>query len=413
MMNYAEKYFFLLILTIPLSIILGSAVSFFNIVLLCFPFLIYIFLQKNYRFVDNKVFYLLLLIYAYLIFNCLISLDYQSSLFRNIGFIRFIILFLIINYFFSLSGFQEKILNIWSLLIIFFALDVYLEFFRGTNILGFGNDVFKTRIVSFFKDEPVAGAFLHGFVFLVIGHLINTFSNYNKKIYIAVIVLVFLLSAIIITGERSNTIKTIFGFIFFLIMIKNFETKSKLMFFLFSLACVVLLFINSNYLKTRYYGQILSNITNDKKRSEFLENNLYIKLYKSGFSVFKNYPLFGVGNKNYRIETCKNKQEKYVCMTHPHQIYLEFLSEHGLFGSVILISSLFYLLFKILIEILKSRNHIQIGCFVYILSNFLPVIPSGSFFSSFTATLFWLNFSIMYACNKNTNVFLKVIKLET
>ena len=91
----------------------------------------------------------------------------------------------------------------------------------------------------------------------------------------------------------------------------------------------------------------------------------------------------------------------------PHQIYLEFLSEHGLFGSVILISSLFYLLFKILIEILKSRNHIQIGCFVYILSNFLPVIPSGSFFSSFTATLFWLNFSIMYACNKNTNVFFK------
>ena len=199
MMNYAEKYFFLLILTIPLSIILGSAVSFVNIVLLCFPFLIYIFLQKNYRFVDNKVFYLLLLIYAYLIFNCLISLDYQSSLFRNIGFIRFIILFLIINYFFSLSGFQEKILNIWSLLIIFFALDVYLEFFRGTNILGFGNDVFKTRIVSFFKDEPVAGAFLHGFVFLVIGHLMNTFSNYNKKIYIAVIVLVFLLAAIIIT----------------------------------------------------------------------------------------------------------------------------------------------------------------------------------------------------------------------
>ena len=407
MMNYAEKYFFLLILTIPLSIILGSAVSFLNIVLLCFPFLIYIFLQKNYRFVDNKVFYLLLLIYAYLIFNCLISLDYQSSLFRNIGFIRFIILFLIINYFFSLSGFQEKILNIWSLLIIFFALDVYLEFFRGTNILGFGNDVFKTRIVSFFKDEPVAGAFLHGFVFLVIGHLINTFSNYNKKIYIIVIVLVFLLSAIIITGERSNTIKTIFGFIFFLIMIKNFKTKSKLMFFLFSLACVVLLFINSNYLKTRYYGQILSNITDDNKRSEFIENNLYLKLYKSGLNVFKNYPIFGVGNKNYRVETCKNKNHQYVCMTHPHQIYFEFLSEHGLFGTIILISSIFYLLFKILMEIIKSRNNIQIGCFVYILSNFLPFIPSGSFFSSFTATLFWLNFSIMFACNKKTNIFTK------
>ena len=134
MMNYAEKYFFLLILTIPLSVILGSAVSFFNIVLLCFPFLIYIFLQKNYRFVDNKVFYLLLLIYAYLIFNCLISLDYQSSLFRNIGFIRFIILFLIINYFLAYLVFKKKFKYL-EFINNFFALDVYLEFFRGTNIL--------------------------------------------------------------------------------------------------------------------------------------------------------------------------------------------------------------------------------------------------------------------------------------
>ena len=397
MMNYAEKYFFLLILTIPLSIILGSAVSFINIVLLCFPFLIYIFLQKNYRFVDNKVFYLLLLIYAYLIFNCLISLDYQSSLFRNIGFIRFIILFLIINYFFSLSGFQEKILNIWSLLIIFFALDVYLEFFRGTNILGFGNDVFKTRIVSFFKDEPVAGAFLHGFVFLVIGHLINTFSNYNKKIYIAVIVLVFLLSAIIITGERSNTIKTIFGFIFFLIMIKNFETKSKLMFFLFSLACVVLLFINSNYLKTRYYGQILSNITDDNKRSEFIENNLYLKLYKSGLNVFKNYPIFGVGNKNYRVETCKNKTHQYVCMTHPHQIYFEFLSEHGLVGTIIILSIFFSLIFKNYRSMISSNNYLQKGCFAFLVVYFVPLLPSCSFFTDYNLTLFMLNLSLYYA----------------
>ena len=30
-----------------------------------------------------------------------------------------------------------------------------------------------------------------------------------------------------------------------------------------------------------------------------------MKLYKSGIHVFNNNPWLGVGNKNYRVETCK------------------------------------------------------------------------------------------------------------
>ena len=94
-------------------------------------------------------------------------------------------------------------------------------------------------------------------------------------------------------------------------------------------------------LAKNYLQIVTQNTSNDK----------YIKLYKSGYSVFKNYPFFGVGNKNYRVETCKSKfdQQKfdYVCLTHPHQLYLELLSEHGLFGSTIILSIFFYLMFKI------------------------------------------------------------------
>ena len=40
-----------------------------------------------------------------------------------------------------------------------------------------------------------------------------------------------------------------------------------------------------------------------------LKGNLYLGLYQSGFEVFKKYPIFGVGNKNYRIETCSNEKK--------------------------------------------------------------------------------------------------------
>ena len=46
-----------------------------------------------------------------------------------------------------------------------------LKDFTGSNILGWGaeiNGVFQpygSRIMSFFKDEPIAGSFIHGLFF--------------------------------------------------------------------------------------------------------------------------------------------------------------------------------------------------------------------------------------------------------
>ena len=58
-------------------------------------------------------------------------------------------------------------------------------------------------------------------------------------------------------------------------------------------------------------------------------------------------------------------------------------------------------------SIILSRNYIQVGSFIFVLVNFTPFLPSGSFFSDFNITLFWINFSIMFACHKKTNIFAK------
>ena len=100
-------------------------------------------------------------------------------------------------------------------------------------------------------------------------------------------------------------------------------------------------------------------------KENFLKENIYIKHYKSGYAVFKKYPLFGVGNKNYRIETRGENQytkENYIPDTHPHQIYFELLSEHGLIGTTIILSLIFFLIFRnlkicIILKILYNLEH--------------------------------------------------------
>jgi len=109
---------------------------------------------------------------------------------------------------------------------------------------------------------------------------------------------------------------------------------------------------------------------------------------------------------NSNIEGAKSFHDgSYICSTHPHQIYIEFLSEHGLLGSLILLSIILFSIFRNFKIMISSKNLIQIGSFSYLLSTFLPLLPSGSFFSDFNATLFWLNFSIFYASNSKSNIF--------
>ena len=408
--RYIYIYFFSIIALLPISIILGSAISLINVLIISFSFLMLCFFLESYQFLKRKEFLLLIALYFYLIFNSFISLDFYSGFERNFGFLRFILLFLFINYFFFKFEKSDKLFRAWLIIVLFISIDVFIEKFFGRNLAGFGNELYADRIVSFFYDEPVAGSFIYGFSLILIGYLFNKYSGDNKsKATIFLLPLLFLI-AVLITGERSNTIKFFIGFVIFFLLPHFFNKKTKIFSVLFFVILILIIFSQSHYLKVRYITQLTNSFTTEQNREEFFKKNIYWSLYKSGINVFKNYPFFGVGNKNYRIETCAAKKDPktyYLCITHPHQLYIEFLSEHGLFGTIILLSILFFLMFRILGIIIKSKNYIQAGCFLYILTNFIPLLPSGSFFSDFNSTIFWINFSLMYACNKQTNIFYK------
>lgn len=406
-----EGIYLFLISTLPISIVVGPSISLLNILLIIITFFIN-FKLEQIKIEKKFLFYLLVILYVYLIFNSFISIDYKEGIYRNLGFLRFIIIFIAINLFFKISKRQFKFLNIWSAIILIIIFDSFIEFSFGKNLLGYGDDLYADRVVSFFKDEPIVGAYLLGFNFIIVGYFFEKFYKQNIKLKLALFLILFILvGCILITGERSNGIKAIIGLMIFLFLNNKISLKIKMSIFLFSLVFTGLIISNSNYLKVRYGQQLFSQLFDSNQRDQFIENNLYLKLYKSGFAVFKDYPIFGVGNKNYRVITTKNIETKinedYVLNTHPHQIYIELLSEHGLVGTIILLSIFFYLIFKNLKIIIISRNSIQLGCFTYLIINFLPILPSGSFFNDFSSTLFWINLSIMYACNEKTNIFYK------
>jgi len=413
--NLINKYFFVLFSIIPISIVAGPGVSLANILIIVFSFLIYIFYINEWSWLKDKKIQLLFALYIYLIFNSFIALDFSNSFYRNFGFIRFIILFAAFNYFFLKFENFNKILIVWSVILIFIILDIYYESINGKNILGYGAN---SRIFSFFKDEPIVGGYVNSLYLLSVGFLFEFFDD-KKNItkYTILFISIFFLAAIFMTGERSNAIKAVLGFIIFYLFIKNFSLKEKLTLILITISLFFIIFINSEFLKNRYAGQFLRDLTKIQLRS-LNYFPIYIQLYRSGIEVFKKYPYFGVGNKNYGLETCYGehhekykfnvpKNDHYLCSSHPHQVYFDFLAEHGFIGSIVILSIFFKLIFDLLRKVSISRNKLQFGSFIYILIVFIPILPSGAFFSDNLLTLFFINFSLLFCANKNSNLFYK------
>ena len=344
----------------------------------------------------------------------------MMSFLRNFGFIRLIIFFVGINFFFYKYKYPNKIFTFWTLIILLIIIDIFIELIFGSNILGYGSN--EARVASFFDDELIVGGFVLSFFFITAGSYLNKLNNFDNftKVLILFFLILFFIS-IIFTGERSNSVKAIIGLVILIFSYFrfNFKSFSIIVIIFFSITFII---NNNNYLKNRfivsiiYSGETFSSSFQHGSPRDNPSGNLYAKLYRSGYDVFKNYPYFGVGNKNYRVEACNNQLyhrgihimiNDYVCMTHPHQIYFELLSEHGILGTLLILAVFSFLLLRGFKANIEEKNFIGIGCSCYLFTVFTPLIPSGSFFSDYNISLFFINLSIMYASSKQLNIFNK------
>jgi|TARA_B110000483_G_scaffold199656_1_gene239501 O-antigen ligase len=411
--TYLNRFFFILLSILPISFLFGPAISLINILFFDIFFLIVLFLNKETYWTKNITVKIFILLYLYLIFNSFISIEVNLGLSRNFGFIRLLIFFLGVNYFFYKYKNFDKIIIFWSVIILIVVIDIFVEAIFGSNILGYGSN--ERRVASFFNDEQIVGGFVASFFLMLTGYYLTKLEKLSKisKIIIYGFIFIFLLS-IIVTGERSNSIKTLISLLILFFIFHKINIKLFMGILLISACSLTIIFNQSDYLKNRYTDSIIYSMKtyvfsfNHGDPYNYKVGNLYAQLHRSGYDVFKKYPYFGVGNKNYRHEACVNKTIKsYVCNTHPHQVYFELLSEHGLLGTLFLLTIFSFLLFRGFKENIAEKNFIGIGCFCYIFTAFLPLIPSGSFFTDYNISLFFINLSVMYASSKQLNIFYK------
>ncbi len=393
-----DRLFFIVFTLFPLSLILGNLII--NIFIFLFGVSFFLNIKKNYNYLKNKIIILLIFFFISLLINIFFTQNLDNSYLRVIK-IVFIIFFItdtlrIFNkYDFS---FVKNIFIIWLIIFSIILFDIFFEIIFGFNTIGI-KSTFDGRVASFFGDELVVGSFIHGFSLFILGF----FVSQNKKRYFLYIAIIFILLASMLIGERSNFIKVfICIFLFLSITIKsNYLQKILILFSMISIFLITLNF--KSEMKLKYYHQ-LSYLFEKDGLSKFYKNSQYGAHKDTALKIFNEFPVFGVGIKNFRYESAKEKyyNSDYSASnvrqaTHPHQIHLEFLSETGIFGYLSFLIFIFSSLIISIKKYMQNKNIFQLAGILFIFSSLIPLLPSGSFLSTFNSGIFWINFAIMTA----------------
>ena len=387
-----------LISVLPVGLVFGSLISNLIIIIICIFFILELFLKKDLFYLDKKNFYFLIIINLYIFLNSFFISENEESIIKSLGFFRFIILAYAISYYFVKSG--DYILKIWSLFFLIVSFDIMFEYIFGKNIFGF-ESLYDGRLASFTDDEHKIGGYYFGFIFLCLLYL-----KKQKDFLFLIFATTFLLISLLI-GERSNFIKIfIMYFIFFLLFYEiSFVKKISLIVF-FSIITASLILSVPSY-KTRFIHQIFNKKfikveqTNEKEITykNIISNNRHLSHYYIATKIIKENILFGSGFKSFRIESFKEKyQEDKIdgASAHPHQFHFEILSELGLVGYILIMSNIFYVLFR---NFSFRNDFIFKSAFLFIIASLIPFLPSGSFFTSYGATIFFINYSFLIRPN--------------
>ena len=153
--NNRINFFFVSIFSLfPVVLLLGSGAINIVIVIIDVFFLYRLYVTKNFNYLNNKFFYSLLIFWIYLIINLFFSLNFEGSISRSLGFIRFIIFTFSIRYFFNEidNDARKLILNSWTIIFFIVSFDLIFEYILGYNILGFSSYM-PGRLVSFLNQE--------------------------------------------------------------------------------------------------------------------------------------------------------------------------------------------------------------------------------------------------------------------
>lgn len=431
-----SNYFNFLLAIFPLSFIAGNLIININLLLLVISGLI---ISKSKIFQINSLEDKLIFIFFLLIiftgalndynlyqvkveWSKIINIDthqYFETIIKSFLFLKYFLFYLIIKFLI-----EQKIINLKYFFItcsfgaLFVSLDIILQFLAGKDIFGYEIIPPGRKLGGPFNDELIAGGYIQRFsifIFFLIPVFYNESSiKKNMKLLIPILFIIIFIG-LILSGNRIPLI--IFSLIIFLIIIFQKQVRKYIVPAFVSFVIIFSIFykfndqVKLNFKNFNKQIYLITSFITDKNNQD--QNYSYVSVFQTFYGTWQMNKYLGGGIKNYRYychERPKiNKNLKYHCNMHPHNYYLEILTETGIIGFSIIILILAIVTFKSFFRkyfsssFLNENNLIIPFIFLFI-GEFFPFRSTGSFFTTGNSTYIFLIMAILISLSNNHNL---------
>ena len=432
------RFLSFLLALLPISFVAGNMIININILLIIVSSLIIYkgdVFKLKYFLLDKIIFsfFVLILItglvneYYFFVNNLSPWLGYFKITLKSFLFLKYLLFYIVLRFLIEKEKIDFKIFFLSCLICtLFVCFDIFYQFIFGKDIFGYEITGSGAKLSGPFGDELIAGGFIQRFSIFCFFILPLFYPDKNKKYskYLLPILFLIFFIGIILSGNRMPIL--LFFLSVFLILI--FQKQTRKYFLHFTIIFTVIFYIifnlnsavNQNFKSFYYQINSMLNVvvSRDFMNKKSLQPHLYPQ-YLNEFVTFYDTWLMnkyiGGGIKNFRYYCHKaskkdKKKSEFICNMHPHNYYLEILTETGLFGFSIII-----LIFSITLYItflkkyfytnssLKNNNLIIPFLFLFMVEIF-PIKSTGSFFTTGNATYLFLLLGILVAITRRQNL---------
>ena len=346
---------------------------------------------------------------------------------KSILFLRFLLFFIIIRFLIKNNYINFIYFFVSSFFFtLFVSFDIFYQFIFGKDIFGYVS--LGRKLSGPFNDEAIAGGYLQRFS--IFSFFIILFFKKNislrKYAFINFCILIVILPAIILAGNRMPLILFLLSIFFMLILLKDFRKQLLPLCIIIGIVFSIILNLSQTASKNfeNFQGQIKSMTTFVFSEKKDLNNAPgYIKEFSTFYQTWLMNKYLGGGIKKFRyychkrpnvnedfsIRKNANQQKRMKCNMHPHNYYLEILTETGIVGFVILSIIFSFLIYKILFKFnlynSDLNKNFQFAPFLILfMIEIFPIKSTGSFFTTGNATYFFLILAISMGILKKDNL---------
>jgi len=390
-----------LLLCLPAFLIFSRAVADISVVLIGVIFLVRSWSAKDWSWAREKDILVLLIIFV--LMNVFVSpfAEYVGKSFgRSLSWLRFIIFYAAVTRWVLTD---ERTIHRFIIVVLctmaLAALDALYQFLVGVSPLsGQTMDLTGGRLTGPL-DRPNIGMYLAklGLATSALGFVLYARGRSSKLFLAACCLAPLLLTVVFLSGERAASVLTLVALLlvtFSLLLSGKRARKVAVGLSLCGGVALTFLLLKSE----RIWGRVeqLANVLSD------YTDSIYGQLALLGLRFFGENPITGTGMGNFPL-VCKGYVQQgldsALCHPHPHNFYIEWLSDTGLIGTVpftIFMVILYWNGAKVLFGPRDTRLLGGLYLGVMVMSLF-PLSVTQSLFSNWPAMLAWLSIAIAVA----------------